>query len=96
MRIKNVRKTRAESPARDGQDKRQRRQSPSSGICVQVHSEKLDGPQEPSPGPVSDTLGAIQPETWSMILARIADQPFTSQIQKYKDWRRECPFCSQI
>jgi hypothetical protein len=83
MRIKNVRKTRPKSPTRGAQYKRQRRQSP------QVDSNDPENPQEPISVPVSDTPGAMQPETWSMILARVADQPFTFQVQKFKDWRRE-------
>ena len=95
MRIKNVRKSRPKSPTRGAQTKRQRRQSPSSGPGDQVHSNNPDDPQEPSTVTASDASATVQRETWSMILARIADQPFTSQVQQYKDWRSECPLFIQ-
>jgi hypothetical protein len=92
MRTKNAKKTQAASPARDAPAKRQRRQSPSSRTTVEVPSRTRDDAQEPSPILASDKPAEEPPETWSMILARVADQPYRSQILQYKDWRREYSF----
>ncbi|CAI7589168.1 unnamed protein product [Penicillium glandicola] len=90
MLARNLRKARPKSPIRGAQSKRQRRVSPS--VVLEGNDQgNVNNPdvQQTQPQSIdSDTTGETHSPNWAVILANVAQQPYPSQIQKYKEWRR--------
>lgn len=87
MRVKNARKARTRSPTHGAQTKRQRRESTLSRDSDQAPSNNHD--EQPKNLAGSTVNGTTPPASWDLIVSRISKQPISSQIQAYKDWRRE-------
>ncbi|KAF4767125.1 hypothetical protein N7455_006842 [Penicillium solitum] len=88
MPARNPRKAKAQpkSPIRGVRSKRQRRPSETPEIGDQGNNR--DAQQNQPQSIDSDTNEATRSLNWAMIVANVAEQPYPSQIQQYKEWRR--------
>lgn len=87
MPARNPRKAKAQpkSPIRGVRSKRQRRPSETPEIGDQGNNR--DAQQNQPQSIDSDTNEATRSLNWAMIVANVAEQPYPSQIQQYKEWR---------
>lgn len=87
---RNLRKAKAQpkSPTRDVRSKRQRRVlCPSETPGIGDQGNNRDVQQNQTRGIDSNTNQATRSLNWGVIVASVAEQPYPSQIQQYKEWR---------
>lgn len=72
---------------RGAQSKRQRLMCPSDALESDDQGDDRDVQQKQAQNIDSDKNEANRSLNWDAIVAHVAEQPYPSQIQQYKEWR---------